>query len=110
MIDIDFLPALQALSEGAAQEKSVRAGLALDFHASLAAAAVEVLRELRCTTGISRVALSGGVFQNRLLLEMVAAALAPDFTVLLNRQVPPNDGGISFGQAAVALARQGQNG
>ena len=110
MIDIDFLPALQALSEGAAQEKSARAGLALDFHASLAAAAVEVLRELRCTTGISRVALSGGVFQNRLLLEMVAAALAPDFTVLLNRQVPPNDGGISFGQAAVALARQGQNG
>jgi len=52
------------------------------------------------------VALSGGCFQNRLLTEWGAAALErAGFEVLLHRQVPPNDGGISFGQVAVACAR-----
>jgi hydrogenase maturation protein HypF len=50
--------------------------------------------------------LSGGVFQNRVLLEGTAAALERDgFTVLLPQRLPCNDGGISFGQAAVAAAR-----
>jgi hydrogenase maturation protein HypF len=50
------------------------------------------------------VVLSGGVFQNRLLLEQVAARLgAAVMTVWTNREVPANDGGISLGQAALAL-------
>jgi hydrogenase maturation protein HypF len=54
-------------------------------------------------TGIETVALSGGVFQNRLLLELLMALLRADgFHVYINRQVPPNDGGLSLGQAAVA--------
>jgi hydrogenase maturation protein HypF len=52
------------------------------------------------------VALSGGCFQNRLLTELTTRALRErGFEVLLHRQVPPNDGGISLGQVAVAAAR-----
>jgi hydrogenase maturation protein HypF len=50
--------------------------------------------------------LSGGVFQNRLLLEWTTAACAERrLDVLVPRALPPNDGGIAFGQAAVAIAR-----
>jgi hydrogenase maturation protein HypF len=52
------------------------------------------------------VVLSGGVFQNRLLLERTSALLAAaELRVLVPERLPPNDGGISFGQAAVAAAR-----
>jgi hydrogenase maturation protein HypF len=55
---------------------------------------------------LNEVALSGGVFQNRLLLETLAELLQEwRFTVYRNRRVPPNDGGLSLGQAAVAIAR-----
>jgi hydrogenase maturation protein HypF len=51
--------------------------------------------------------LSGGVFQNRLLLERTAEALErAGLRVLVPRLLPPNDGGVSFGQAAVAAARR----
>jgi hydrogenase maturation protein HypF len=54
-------------------------------------------------TGLGTVALSGGCFQNRLLLELAVPRLeAAGFRVLLHRQVPCNDGGISLGQAALA--------
>ena len=56
------------------------------------------------------VALSGGVWQNRLLLENACAALqAAGFRVLVHRAVPPNDGGIAYGQVAVAAARMNAN-
>jgi hydrogenase maturation protein HypF len=52
------------------------------------------------------VALSGGVFQNRILFERVLAGLqAKGFKVLTHSQVPTNDGGLSLGQAAIAAAR-----
>jgi hydrogenase maturation protein HypF len=52
------------------------------------------------------VVLSGGVFQNRLLLERTAALLdEAGLRVLVPERLPPNDGGISFGQAAVAASR-----
>ena len=57
-------------------------------------------------SGLNVVALSGGVFQNRLLLEQLLARLTERaFQVYVNRRVPPNDGGLSLGQAAVAAAR-----
>jgi hydrogenase maturation protein HypF len=58
--------------------------------------------------GLATVALSGGCFQNRLLLQLAAIALQNDgFRVLTHSRVPPNDGGIALGQVAVAAHRLG---
>ena len=60
----------------------------------------------RATQALDRVVLSGGVFQNRLLLELTVADLRQrGLRVLLPERLPPNDGGIAYGQAAVAAAR-----
>jgi len=76
------------------------------FHRSIAELLAAACLRVRAATGLDSVALSGGVFQNRLLLEQLVARLeALEFRVYLNRRVPPNDGGLSFGQAAVAAAR-----
>ena len=72
----------------------------------MAAAVAEMLGILAARTGIRTAALSGGVFQNALLLENLLSRLG-DFRVLLPHNAPPNDGGIAYGQAAVALARMG---
>ena len=82
--------------------------IAARFHNALADVVVEVCGRLREATGLSTVALSGGVFQNALLLTRCLERLeGAAFDVLTHRQVPPNDGGISLGQAAVATARLG---
>jgi hydrogenase maturation protein HypF len=76
------------------------------FHAAVAGAVVDVCERVRDHTGIDRVALSGGVFQNALLVDQLVRHLdAVGFTVLTHRRVPPNDGGISLGQVAIAAAR-----
>jgi hydrogenase maturation protein HypF len=91
--------------------EDVRAGVdpgvvAARFHNGLARAVVEVCTALRDRTGLATVALSGGVFQNALLLDRVAGGLEQrGFRVLTHARVPCNDGGISFGQAVVASAR-----
>jgi hydrogenase maturation protein HypF len=64
---------------------------------------VEVCAGIRSETKVNAVALSGGCFQNRLLLRLATSGLRDDgFEVLIHRQVPCNDGGVSLGQAAVA--------
>ena len=76
------------------------------FHATLVAVVVEICSRVRAATGVNTIALSGGVFQNRLLTEGVIAALQrKDFMVLTHSLVPPNDGGLSLGQAVVAAAQ-----
>jgi hydrogenase maturation protein HypF len=61
--------------------------------------------------GLDTVVLSGGCFQNRRLLEQTAAPLtAAGVRVLTHERVPPNDGGIAYGQAAIAAARMGEAG
>jgi hydrogenase maturation protein HypF len=80
------------------------------FHKGLAIVIARLIDQLshRADTGeeIRTIALSGGVFQNRVLLEQVVARLrALDFNVLTHRQVPANDGGIALGQAVIAAAR-----
>ena len=76
------------------------------FHNALADVVLDVCQGLREIHGLSTVALSGGVFQNALLLSRCLDRLEHSgFVVLTHRQVPPNDGGISLGQAAVALAQ-----
>jgi hydrogenase maturation protein HypF len=80
------------------------------FHNGLAKAVVEACVLLRERHALSTVALSGGVFQNLLLLEKTVAGLEQrEFRVLLHERVPPNDGGISLGQIAVAGARDRAN-
>jgi hydrogenase maturation protein HypF len=78
------------------------------FHATVAVMVSQVCKILREETGINKVALSGGVFQNRLLLRKTVLDLeAQGLTVLTSRQVPSNDGGISLGQAVIASLRRG---
>ncbi len=80
------------------------ADIALRFHVTVASMAVTVCGRLRESTGIDTVALSGGVFQNRLLLSLSVTRLRhAGFKVLTHQQVPPNDGGVSLGQAAMGL-------
>ncbi|HEX5385343.1 MAG TPA: carbamoyltransferase HypF [Gemmatimonadales bacterium] len=75
------------------------------FHNGLAEATSAALSYMARARGCDVVVLSGGVFQNRLLLERTAAPLsAAGFTVLVPERLPPNDGGIAYGQAAVAAA------
>lgn len=75
------------------------------FHNGVAAAITHTCVALRHDTGLTAVALSGGVFQNALLLDRTVQRLrAAGFRVLKHVRVPPNDGGISLGQAAVAAA------
>ncbi|HEY3690038.1 MAG TPA: carbamoyltransferase HypF [Pseudonocardiaceae bacterium] len=75
------------------------------FHHGVADAIIRVCVMLRESTGVGVAALSGGVFQNVLLLERTVAGLEQSgFRVLTHSRVPPNDGGISLGQVAVAGA------
>lgn len=72
---------------------------ALRFHRTVALAALEGARELRRRSGLGRLVLSGGVFQNILLLDLLLPALAADgFEVYTHRQLPPGDGGLAVGQ------------
>jgi hydrogenase maturation protein HypF len=96
-----FGAALEDLKAGVSREI-----IAARFHNGLAALikrGCELLREQR---GLNTVALSGGVFQNQLLLRQTISGLeSSGFTVLTHSRVPCNDGGISLGQAVVAAAR-----
>ena len=84
--------------------RGVSAGkISLKFHNTIARMTGEMCRRLAAETGIDRVALSGGVFQNRLLLRKTVKLLEDGgFQVFTHRQVPCNDGGISLGQAVIA--------
>jgi hydrogenase maturation protein HypF len=82
------------------------AAIAHRFHRTVAAAALELCLNISAATGLDRIILSGGVFQNRLLSEMLYTALtAEGLNVFTHRLVPPNDGGIALGQAAIAGRR-----
>ena len=91
----------------------VRAGrpseaLALGFHRALASATTRLVVGAANEQGVDTVGLTGGVFQNRLLLDQLTAELrSTGLRVLTHRRVPPNDGGLSLGQAVVARARAG---
>jgi hydrogenase maturation protein HypF len=77
--------------------------ISLKFHYTVAGIVAGMCKLIAKESSIKRVALSGGVFQNRLLSKLAVAALKREgFEVLTHRLVPPNDGGISLGQAAVA--------
>lgn len=83
--------------------------LALDFHIAIARSSARIAREICAREGIDTVALSGGVFMNRLLLQLLTRKLKDaGLTVLIPQTVPVNDGCIAYGQAAVARTRLAQ--
>ncbi len=84
--------------------------MAARFHIGVADAFVGVAAAARAATGISTVALSGGVMHNRRLARLLRVKLeAEDFQVYQHRRVSPGDGGLSYGQAAAAAARLKRN-
>ena len=87
-------------------ENGISAGcISMRFHRALAELMTGAAEEIRRETGCAVVALSGGCFQNELLLELGVSVLEKrGFTVYVNHLVPCNDGGISYGQAAAAAA------
>lgn len=101
---IDWGPLIGMLRDRS-RPASERAGC---FHASLAGAIVDVATLAREAHGVTRVGLSGGVFQNRLLVELAQTALAAaGFAVELSAAVPANDAGLSFGQLVETVALDG---
>jgi len=82
-----------------------RAQIGWRFHLTMAELIASACQQIAKESGLRTVALSGGCFQNRLLLSMCVPRLEQaGFTVLLHRRVPCNDGGISLGQVALARA------
>lgn len=107
-LDVDLRPMIRQIVEEVGHGETQQA-IAAHFHRTMIAVIVEVCRRMRSELRLDRVCLSGGCFQNVLLLEGCLRALREDgFAVFFQRLVPANDGGISLGQAAVAceLLRQ----
>lgn len=101
-------PLFEALLEGI--RTGVPAGkLALDFHITIARASARIASEICVREDLDTVALSGGVFMNRLLLRLLTHELKDaGLAVLVPHAVPVNDGCIAYGQAAIARARLAQ--
>lgn len=88
------------------QQQRPKGAIAARFHQGLATSILAMVDRLRQGQKVDRVALTGGVFQNRILLNLVSKKLtALGLTVLTHSLVPPNDGGLSLGQGAIAAAR-----
>jgi len=105
-MQVEVRPLVRELVALMGRGSATAAELSLRFHCTV----VEMIRvtceALRERTGIGTVALSGGVFLNAFLLHGACASLeAAGFEVLAHRMVPTNDGGVSLGQAVVALVR-----
>jgi hydrogenase maturation protein HypF len=101
----DPLPLLLELGYRVLAGEDVRR-LAAAFHESVAEGTAAFVGSLASREGITRVVLGGGVFQNARLLESLVRRLEErELEVLTARRLPPNDGGVSYGQAVVAAAR-----
>jgi hydrogenase maturation protein HypF len=102
---IDPIPALQALSADLASRVDIPV-ISARFHAGVAAATVSGCIAAASAADTELVVLSGGVFQNRRLLELAAEVLGRlGLRVLVPQRLPPGDGGLSYGQAAIAAHR-----
>jgi hydrogenase maturation protein HypF len=101
---LEPLPLLAAIEERRARGGDP-ADLAARFHESVAAGTAALVDRIAASSGVRTVALGGGVFQNARLLASLAARIERlGLEVLVPRALSPNDGAISFGQAALAAA------
>ena len=106
MLVIDLSASIRSVVELRDQGAPIEA-IALRFHVTVCDMVTDTCIRLRASYGLNTVALSGGVFQNRLLLEKTLRSLdQAGFETLVNHAVPPNDGGISLGQAYIARCLQ----
>jgi hydrogenase maturation protein HypF len=104
-MEIDVRPMIEEIVRDLSRRRDI-GGISARFHNTIAAAIVEVCQRLRQQEGLNRVCLSGGVFQNAYLLERTVKDLyGCAFEVFVHAVAPPNDGGISLGQAAIASER-----
>jgi len=104
-IFLDFRPLIRALVQEQITGKG-RKKIASNFHGTLSSALAAVAGKIRERTGLEKAVLSGGCFQNRILLNGVIGKLEEaGFVVYTHRNLPPNDGCIALGQAVVAAAR-----
>ena len=102
---IDTRPALRQVAADLGQKVEI-ASIAARFHETAAALTLDACRRIRADGGPSDVVLSGGVMQNARLLSRLLSLLERDgFRPHTHREVPPNDGGLSLGQALIAAAR-----
>jgi hydrogenase maturation protein HypF len=105
---ISFLPAVRSICE------DIRSGISpgiisAKFHNTIVEATLKMVEKISHECGLQIVALSGGSFQNKYLLESLETGLtAGNYTVLTHSKVPCNDGGIALGQIAVAARRRGR--
>jgi hydrogenase maturation protein HypF len=94
------------------QQSTSKSAIAAKFHRGLAKVIALMVQQIRSNyteANIDRVALTGGVFQNQILLLEVSSLLEEmGMTVLTHSQVPPNDGGLSLGQIAIAAFNREQ--
>ena len=105
---LDPQPLFEALLNGIETGAPVD-GLALGFHIAIARASARIASKICAREGIDTVVLSGGVFMNRLLLQLLTRELkGVGLAVLAPHTVPVNDGCIAYGQAAIARARLAQ--
>jgi hydrogenase maturation protein HypF len=102
---IDTRPLIRAIAADVNREIDAPR-VARRFHDTLVAMIVAICSKIRKQSGLHIVILSGGVFMNALITLRVTARLSEEgFRVYRHEKVPPNDGGLSLGQLAIAAAR-----
>ena len=105
LLELDSRPMWREIEEDLVRDRGA-SRIGGRFHLTLATAIADVCDRIRARTGLSTVALSGGCFQSRLLTTRTVEQLEKrGFETLLHSRVPPGDGGIALGQAAIARAR-----
>jgi len=102
---VDFRPMIRSIVEDV--QKSVDSSLiARKFHSTIVNVTITICKKIKGELGINQVILSGGSFQNRNLMYLLNKYLRKEgFNVIINSLVPPNDGGISLGQAFIGLRK-----
>ena len=104
-LEIDTRPLIRAVADDV-HRGTAKNRIARRFHSTLTEIIAAVCGQIRDETGLATVALSGGVFMNALLASETAERLSGGgFRVLRHRLVPPNDGGLSLGQLAIAACQ-----